>query len=370
MYGCCQFYNDYAAIGNGDFDPSWLEVTIGGVSKFSEACRRNDCESAKNVKRYGAKIRRRLQIRDAKTGEVHYGGYVASCACTCCTCLCAGAIVLVTRSLGRIANQIDTVVRECDRGTSQGTCSLIFELCCLAEILFCGAIEDVLYEFFCFLLISVFGGFCATKFGEDHDPNLTATYKSVRLDTMRPTTITEEPKVQLEVDARRAFPVVIPDGICAGTQLQDVGRHGPSADSEVYYLAAAATRDDAKEDIVHATPLQVQVEEGFFSLDFTPMARECPKKKKEDVVVARAVALHRSHVLMDGHNDLPWSLKQAYEGKLERVDLREAQDAKYCRELGHKYLHTDWPRVRAGGLGAQFWSVYVPTTIRGPAAVQ
>ena len=39
-------------------------------------------------------------------------------------------------------------------------------------------------------------------------------------------------------------------------------------------------------------------------------------------------------------------------------------------KLRHQYLHTDFPRCRKGGLTAQFWSVYVPTTIRGGEAVQ
>ena len=37
--------------------------------------------------------------------------------------------------------------------------------------------------------------------------------------------------------------------------------------------------------------------------------------------------------------------------------------------MRHQYLHTDFPRCRKGGLTAQFWSVYVPTTIRGGEAV-
>jgi membrane dipeptidase len=33
-------------------------------------------------------------------------------------------------------------------------------------------------------------------------------------------------------------------------------------------------------------------------------------------------------------------------------------------------MHTDIPRLRAGGVGGQFWSVYVPTKLSGPEAVQ
>lgn len=75
-------------------------------------------------------------------------------------------------------------------------------------------------------------------------------------------------------------------------------------------------------------------------------------------------------MVFDGHNDLPWALRQAYKNKLLEIDLSQDQSKKYCPELRHKYLHTDWPRCQRGGLTAQFWSVYVPTTIRGAEAVQ
>jgi len=86
---------------------------------------------------------------------------------------------------------------------------------------------------------------------------------------------------------------------------------------------------------------------------------------------AHARRLHDPpHVTMDGHNDLPWALHEAYGHRLKDVDLREPQQGIYKKELRHLYLHTDFPRIRRGGLTAQFWSVYVPTTIRGPEAVQ
>jgi membrane dipeptidase len=59
------------------------------------------------------------------------------------------------------------------------------------------------------------------------------------------------------------------------------------------------------------------------------------------------------HPLIDGHNDLPWVIRHA-PGGLDAYDLHE-------RVTGD----TDLPRLRAGGLGGQFWSVYVPG--EGPA---
>ena len=69
----------------------------------------------------------------------------------------------------------------------------------------------------------------------------------------------------------------------------------------------------------------------------------------------RALDLLAAAPLVDGHNDLPWALRT-----LGRpVDLA----------AGVPELHTDLPRLRAGRVGAQFWSVYVPCSWSGPAAV-
>jgi hypothetical protein len=84
----------------------------------------------------------------------------------------------------------------------------------------------------------------------------------------------------------------------------------------------------------------------------------------------RARGLHDKYVCMDGHNDLPWALHDAYAHKHSAVDLREPQQGTYIKTLRHGRLHTDIPRIKAGGLTAQLWSVYVPTTITGPEAVQ
>jgi membrane dipeptidase len=76
--------------------------------------------------------------------------------------------------------------------------------------------------------------------------------------------------------------------------------------------------------------------------------------------LARARALHREVPLIDGHNDYPWALREAnVDLDISRLDIRVPQPK----------IHTDIPRLRAGGVGGQFWSVYVPATIQGPAAV-
>jgi len=74
--------------------------------------------------------------------------------------------------------------------------------------------------------------------------------------------------------------------------------------------------------------------------------------------------LLKSTPLVDGHNDLPWALRS-----LPGVD--ETRSAAFEVDLTKPQpeLHTDFPRLRAGGLGMQFWSVYVPCRLSGDAAV-
>jgi len=72
----------------------------------------------------------------------------------------------------------------------------------------------------------------------------------------------------------------------------------------------------------------------------------------------------RRFPLIDGHNDLPWALRGRTEE--EGGDLSQVV---FDLESPATGLHTDLPRLAAGGVGAQFWSVYVPASLSGDAAV-
>ena len=73
--------------------------------------------------------------------------------------------------------------------------------------------------------------------------------------------------------------------------------------------------------------------------------------------------------LIDGHNDLPWELRERFRGDLTAVDL--GADTAHLPLSGDRVpLMTDIPRLRAGRLGGQFWSVWVPPKMPGPLAVQ
>lgn len=63
--------------------------------------------------------------------------------------------------------------------------------------------------------------------------------------------------------------------------------------------------------------------------------------------------------VFDGHNDLPYALRENYDYSVEAASLG----------AGNTALHTDIPSLRAGNVGAQFWSVYVPSTLEPADAV-
>jgi membrane dipeptidase len=73
--------------------------------------------------------------------------------------------------------------------------------------------------------------------------------------------------------------------------------------------------------------------------------------------------------LIDGHNDLPWEIRDRFKGDLAAVDL-QADTARLPVPAGTAPLMTDIPRLRAGGVGGQFWSVWIPTEVQGFRAVQ
>jgi len=74
----------------------------------------------------------------------------------------------------------------------------------------------------------------------------------------------------------------------------------------------------------------------------------------------RIAALLHDHPVWDGHNDLPWEARDQVAYDWSRLDVAAGTEGR---------THTDVPRLRAGGVGAQFWSVYVPSNMPGSAAV-
>jgi membrane dipeptidase len=88
-----------------------------------------------------------------------------------------------------------------------------------------------------------------------------------------------------------------------------------------------------------------------------------PKTTRGPVqVTEEALRIHRAALVFDGHNDLPWQFKEKGPLGFETLDVRKPQP----------HLHTDIPRLRKGGVGAQFWSAYVvaETTMKRGTAVK
>lgn len=81
----------------------------------------------------------------------------------------------------------------------------------------------------------------------------------------------------------------------------------------------------------------------------------------QDVHVSRVQRVLSTTPLVDGHNDLPWAIRNDETAPMDvaRYDLRRTTPG-----------HTDLERLRAGGVGAQFWSVYIPCDVAGAGAAR
>jgi len=97
---------------------------------------------------------------------------------------------------------------------------------------------------------------------------------------------------------------------------------------------------------------------------FTLALVATPAHAQTDAVAARIDRILREVPLIDGHNDLPYQYEERVKDHLAQIDIRQDQ-SKLTPPL-----HTDLARLRQGRLGAQFWSVYIPTTLKGADAVR
>ena len=87
---------------------------------------------------------------------------------------------------------------------------------------------------------------------------------------------------------------------------------------------------------------------------------DVPAARAEEASLSRARALLDRVGLFDGHNDLPWTLRENLGSDLSKVDLRRRGAT----------VDTDIPRLREGRVAAQFWSVYIPSGLSNPARTQ
>ncbi len=82
-----------------------------------------------------------------------------------------------------------------------------------------------------------------------------------------------------------------------------------------------------------------------------PLAAQTSSAPADDRSLARARRILKQTPLIDGHNDLPWRIREdsIARGNVDSYDLRK-----------HTPGHTDLDRLKKGMVGAQFWSVYTP----------
>ena len=97
-------------------------------------------------------------------------------------------------------------------------------------------------------------------------------------------------------------------------------------------------------------------------LGVSPAARADDYQRRVEQILLRTP-------LIDGHNDLPWEIRERFKGDLAAVDLR-SDTAHLPAPEGAAPLMTDIPRLRAGHVGGQFWSVWIPAETKGFEAVQ
>jgi membrane dipeptidase len=89
----------------------------------------------------------------------------------------------------------------------------------------------------------------------------------------------------------------------------------------------------------------------FAALAFLTAASVAHAQKPQDQYMARAIRVLTAQPIVDGHNDLPWRIREdkAHPMDVEAYDLRR-----------HTAGMTDLARLKAGHVGGQFWSIYIP----------
>jgi membrane dipeptidase len=97
--------------------------------------------------------------------------------------------------------------------------------------------------------------------------------------------------------------------------------------------------------LVLAVPVAAQP-----ATESSPNRQPAAKQPGMVVMTEEGWRIHRAGLLVDGHNDLPWHIRTMADSSFDKMDIAAAQEA----------LQTDIPRLRQGGVGAQFWVVYAP----------
>ena len=105
-----------------------------------------------------------------------------------------------------------------------------------------------------------------------------------------------------------------------------------------------------------------------------PVCSRAASAQSGDAPAARVNRVLAQTPLIDGHNDLPWQIRECFVNA-DGLDLRAStanlpKPDKLPPDCEWTPLMTDIPRLHAGHVGAQFWSVWIPSALTGPAAIQ
>jgi membrane dipeptidase len=115
--------------------------------------------------------------------------------------------------------------------------------------------------------------------------------------------------------------------------------------------------------------MRMSVAAGVALTLFAAQAQAQAPAQIDPKIAARVERVLAKTPLIDGHNDLPGEIRSRVGGDLGKLDLR-SDTSKLPGERGGIGLMTDIPRLKAGHVGGQFWSVFISTQYDGPIAVQ
>jgi membrane dipeptidase len=91
---------------------------------------------------------------------------------------------------------------------------------------------------------------------------------------------------------------------------------------------------------------------------FAPSSALAQDEATDEELRARVMRILREVPLIDGHNDTPWQYRGRVRNHVDQIDFRDTTSL-------DPPMRTDLARLRAGGVGGQFWSVFIPVGVRG-----
>ena len=104
-----------------------------------------------------------------------------------------------------------------------------------------------------------------------------------------------------------------------------------------------------------------------------PATATAQRTGEDKAIAARVERLLTAMPVIDGHNDLPWEIRSRADSDPTRIDLsKDNAHLQKPADAGEDWqpLMTDIQRLRKGHVGGQFWSVWIPTSVTGPQAVE